>query len=332
MKNKISREFKIGFFGLLIIVGLYLSINYLSSNRIFSSDKTFYAIFDSADGLEVSSPVITKGFRIGTVEQVQFNLDKQDITVKFSVEEKYPVAHGSTVKITTDGLMGGQIIELNFANESITYYQNKDTITSVFEPSIMQLASSEYTTIRTKLQYYDRKIDSLLTGLNGIVSPANVESLSSTLANLDNTTRNLNQLLEKKTKNIASIIENLDILSTEFTKVMPKLNHTMDNISAATDSLPNLMANGSKSFEEIRILLETINSSDGNLNKLINDKELYENLTVSMKNLSVLLDDIKANPKRYINVTVFEKRTFEEKMREKKAKAAYREKPRKSEK
>lgn len=328
MKNKISREFKIGFFGLLIIAGLYLSINYLSSNRIFSSDKTFYAVFDSADGLEASAPVITKGFRIGTVEAVQFNLEKQDITVKFSVEQEYPIAHGSTVKITTDGLMGGQIIELAFAKDSNTHYKDRDTVASVFEPSIMQLASSEYTTIRKKLQHYDRKIDSLLTGLNGIVSPANVESLSSTLSNLDNTTRNLNVMLEQKAKNIVSIIENLDVLSTEFAKVMPKINHTLNNISTATDSLPNLMANGAKSFQEIRKLLESINSADGNINKLINDKELYANLTVSMKNLSLLLDDIKTNPKKYINVTVFEKRTFEEKMREKKAKAAYRANPR----
>ncbi len=326
MKNKISREFKIGFFGLLIIVGTYISVNYISSNRVFSSDKTFYAVFNSADGLEASAPVITKGFRIGTVESVQFNLEKQDITVKFSVQKQYPIAHGSTVKITTDGLMGGQIIELNFAADSKSHYNDKDTVKSVFEPSIMQLASSEYSTIRAKLQYYDRKVDSLLTGLNGIVSPANVQAISGTLANLDQTTRNLNALLEQKSKNIASIIENLDVLSSEFALVMPKLNHTMDNIAKATDSLPNLMANGAKSFATIQKLLEDISASDGNIDKLINDKELYENLTVSMKNLSVLLDDIKVNPKKYINVTVFEKKTFEEKMREKEAKAAYKEK------
>lgn len=323
MKNKISREFKIGFFGLLIIVAMYISVNFISSNRVFSSDKTFYAVFNSADGLEASSPVITKGFRIGTVESVEFNLDKQDITVKFSVQKKYPIAHGSTVRITTDGLMGGQIIELKFATNSNSHHNDKDTVKSVFEPSIMQLASSEYSTIRKKLQFYDRKVDSLLTGLNGIVSPDNVNSISSTLENLDSTTKNLNALLEQKTENIASIIENLDILSSEFLLVMPKINRTMGNIASATDSLPKLMESGAKSFEEIQKLLANITDSDGNINKLINDKELYENLTVSMKNLSVLLDDIKVNPKKYINVTVFEKKTFDEKMKEKEAKTAY---------
>ncbi len=323
MKNKISREFKIGLFSILIIGGLYLSVNYINSNSIFSSNKTFYAVFNSADGLEASAPVITKGFRIGTVEKVEFNLQKQDITVKFSVLKEYPIAQGSTVKITTDGLMGGQIIELSFAPHTNAHYKDNDTIPSVFEPSIMQMASTEYSSIRKKLQYYDLKIDSLLTGLNGVVSPKNISALSKTFSNLENTTTNLNSLLERKTENIASIIENIDKLSTELAKVMPSFNHTMKNIAMATDSLPDLLTNGKNSFKELQILLQQINDADGNISKLIKDDKLYENLTVSMKNLSLLIDDVKTNPKKYINVTVFEKRTFEQKMKEKEAKAEY---------
>jgi len=48
-----------------------------------------------------------------------------------------------------------------------------------------------------------------------------------------------------------------------------------------------------------------INSSEGSLGLLINNKSLYDNLDKSTKELSELITDIKKNPKKYFEVSVF---------------------------
>jgi phospholipid/cholesterol/gamma-HCH transport system substrate-binding protein len=51
-----------------------------------------------------------------------------------------------------------------------------------------------------------------------------------------------------------------------------------------------------------------INSKDGSLGLLINDKALYNNLQNSVRSLNILLDDIRVNPKRYVSISVFGKK------------------------
>ena len=43
----------------------------------------------------------------------------------------------------------------------------------------------------------------------------------------------------------------------------------------------------------------------GSVGKLLDDAELYDNLTEASANLSALLADLQENPHRYINVSVF---------------------------
>ena len=49
-------------------------------------------------------------------------------------------------------------------------------------------------------------------------------------------------------------------------------------------------------------MLRKIEKGNGNLGQLLNDEQLYINLTESTKNLNLLLEDIKKNPKKYINI------------------------------
>ena len=54
-----------------------------------------------------------------------------------------------------------------------------------------------------------------------------------------------------------------------------------------------------------------IESGDGTLGKLMSDKELYDNLNSASRELDLLLQDFRLNPKRYVNVSVFGKKQKE---------------------
>jgi phospholipid/cholesterol/gamma-HCH transport system substrate-binding protein len=47
-----------------------------------------------------------------------------------------------------------------------------------------------------------------------------------------------------------------------------------------------------------------INTNNGSLGLLLNDKKLYSNLESSARSLNILLDDLRVNPKRYVNISL----------------------------
>jgi phospholipid/cholesterol/gamma-HCH transport system substrate-binding protein len=77
---------------------------------------------------------------------------------------------------------------------------------------------------------------------------------------------------------------------------------------------------------DLNAILKTINEGDGTAGMLINDKGLYDSLNEAGNNLATLLEDLKANPMRYVHFSLFGQ--TEEKAAERAAKKAEREKRR----
>jgi phospholipid/cholesterol/gamma-HCH transport system substrate-binding protein len=60
-----------------------------------------------------------------------------------------------------------------------------------------------------------------------------------------------------------------------------------------------------KSIGDIDIAVNKINNGKGSLGLLVNDDKLYKELEKAARDLNLLLEDIKANPKKYVKVSVF---------------------------
>ena len=61
-------------------------------------------------------------------------------------------------------------------------------------------------------------------------------------------------------------------------------------------------------IEKLNSVLTKVDSKDGSLGKLLNDKTLYDNLNNSVHSANILLDDLRVHPKRYVNISVFGKK------------------------
>jgi phospholipid/cholesterol/gamma-HCH transport system substrate-binding protein len=56
---------------------------------------------------------------------------------------------------------------------------------------------------------------------------------------------------------------------------------------------------------ELSEAIEKINNGEGTIGKLFQDETVYSNLEAATRNLDSLFIDIKANPNRYVHVSVF---------------------------
>lgn len=311
MKKGISRPVKVGVFGLSMAVLLYLGINFVKSKKIFSGNNTFYAEYSQADGIEVSSQVVVKGFKVGTVDKISFDIDKSTVVVKMSVDNEYPIPSDSKAKITSTSILGGKVIEIVLGN-STTDLGNGDKITSLQEQGILQMASNEYANLKSQASDLINQLSKALVSVNAVLSEQNVKNISGTLENLNKMSGNINSIVVSQKSNIESTLTNLNGISTSLNNEIPKLGVTLDNFNrlSATmaDQTPQLLQNATDALNNINLMVSKFQNPEGTIGKLLNDEQVYNNLTAATNALTLLLEDIKTNPKRYVHVSVFGKK------------------------
>jgi len=94
-----------------------------------------------------------------------------------------------------------------------------------------------------------------------------------------------------------------------------RLSNTFNNLESVTDTLAaadlfNSINNLKSTLEKTTTLLESLNQGKGTAGQLMTNDSLYRNLSGSLGSLNLLLQDMKANPKRYVHFSVFGKKNI----------------------
>ena len=317
MKNtvimiKIKREAKVGFFAVLMIAALYWGINYLSGQDIFRRNNTYFAMYDQVNGIQKSSAIVIRGFKVGVISDISFDPEKSDkIVLHFSIRSKYRIPDNSQARIFSDGLMGGKAVEI-VLGDSERYLQDGDTLHSVADKGFLELAGSELEFIKNKADLLVDNISTTLESINKVFAE-NSANINTTVANLAQMSASLNDVISGEKDNLRAIVENINALSATLKNNTQKIDNIVTNVEDFTGSLneidfASVVSTLSSSLEQLDATLTKINNSEGTLGRLVNDEALYNSLAEASLNLSELLDDMRERPSRYVNFSLFGKR------------------------
>ncbi len=307
-----KKEVKIGIYAVAIILTSWIGIKYLQGVDIFGRTATYYAYCNDASGLQSASAVAIRGVKVGQVSAITIDADNPTrVIVELSIAREYKLPVDSRAEIFSAGLMGGKGLEIVLGSAA-DYLKSGDAITVEFKPDLLASAGAELGDVKERLIGMIDNINTTLKSVTTLVDN-NQESISAAIANLNAV------LVDFKKSNI---IGNIDNFSQALSDNSVKLDSIVTNVNTLTSELSDAQftQNLTKAVASLESILAKANSAEGTVGGLLNDRALYDNLTTASKNLSALLADLKANPKRYVHFSMFGQN--EEKMKDKAAKKA----------
>lgn len=310
---KISREVKIGFTVLLIIVLFIWTYSFLKGKNLLTRTAHYYVFYNEISGLSESNPIEVSGYKVGVVQSIRFIDDGTGrLLVTLSLDKKMRIPVGSMAEITTASLIAGMKIQFVFSGED-EFYTSGDTIPGRLAESILVKVENELVPLKDSVTEIVLKLDSLITAINQTLNPEFRQNVTESVMNLNSISDNLAATLEERQKEISGTLVNLHAFSEVLASNAPRMDSTIMNLSAISDSLAE--ADFAGTINNLRDaaagttqLIEAMNRGEGSAGKLFNDDSLYINLTMTMANLSALLEDMKENPKRYVHFSVFGKK------------------------
>jgi len=301
MNKKIfTREVRVGLMVVIAIFVLYFGLNFLKGIDVFSPVNEYYATYENVDGLVPSSPVLIKGFKVGQVEEVKYDFTKKTpFVVRISVSKDIKLPKGATVELFDNGLMGGKAVQIVYEplQADAVVYASGDTVASSVGTGLMAQVAGD---LMPQIKSMTLQADSLLRTLRKVMESKEVSnslvSIESTTSNLAETSGKLKNLMQN---DVPKVLKDVNIITADLKKVSGNLS-TVD-FAATFASINQTIAN-------LNLLTTKMNSSEGSMGLLINDKRLYNNLASTAESADKLLIDLKASPKRYVHFSLFGKK------------------------
>lgn len=296
MKLKYSREMKVGILAVIAVFLMYFGFNFLKGVNIFSATNFYYAAYTHLNGLTEQAPVYIKGYKVGQVDKIYYDFtDENAFSVAFSIDKAIALPCGTQTALIADGLLGGSALQLNLPDESNgTFYAKGDTLPAVIVPGLLDNLQDE---MLAQLSSVLTKVDSLMATVNQQLEG---DHISRTLAQIDNATRDLavvsGQLKTAMNTQVPAILDDAQGAVADIRGFSANLGKVdIDNTIHRVDSM----------VSNLQTLTASINSADGTVGLLLNDKELYLSLANTVASADSLLVDLKANPKRYVHFSLF---------------------------
>ena len=305
---KITKEIKTG---VLVMTGLVMTIfsfNYLKGINLLEKSRHFVVVYDNVEGLVASNPVTINGFKIGNVQKINLSDDGTNkLEIKLMIDNEVEFSKSSKAELYETGLIGGKAIAIipNYEDSSIA--ESGDYLQGTIKPGLTELVNQKLTPLQEKLESAIQNADNVMLNINELLSDDTKTSLQQSILNFKNiseslyeTTNNVNSIILKNSNAIENSLNNIESSSKN-------INEITQSVSDANVS--DLILKLNSTVTNFNLALSKINNGNGSISKLLENDAIFNNLEKATSELEALINDIKANPNRYVHFSIFGKNT-----------------------
>ncbi len=306
-----SKEVKIGLLGLVSCVMLYTGFNFLKGSDFFSRTKQYFVLYDNINGLTASNPVMLNGLNVGRVANIEILQKRKKMLVKLEIRSDIEIPLNSIAALGDNGLLGGKMIDLQMANVSGNNYKQNDTL----KPLISQGMIGEIT---QKAEPLMKKTEKLMDSSNDILKTVadSKKEIAEMLQNFNQISASLKNTLargeiDQILANTRTLTESLQKLTQQVNPLITKSNNLLDKMNAL--EIEKTITQANQAMSNINQSLSAINEGKGTIGALLKSDSLYQNMNKTLLDLDKIFLDLRENPKRYVNISVFPKKDKKEK-------------------
>lgn len=294
--KKYKIEVLTGFIIILTVTSIYFGINFLKKNNVYGTSYKLNAYFDNVAGLNKSNAVKINGLEIGHISDIKIAEDNTNrIIVTMSITNGQ-VFIPTNSKVKSENSILGSSSLIIFPGTSKKQIENGSNVEVIKTINLQEEISNRVYPVLSNLDSSISTISKLVDKSRVLVENGNKSILM------------INKLIENNTKNINRTIKNFEVVSTNIANEKEKIHNVLKNIDGFSEKLNktdvqkislSLLSN----LEKMDTILYKLHKENkGTMSKLINEDSVYNNLNSSLKNLDLLLEDLRLNPGRYITI------------------------------
>ena len=302
---KVSREIKTAVLVIISIILFIWGYSFLKGKNLFDNSNKLFVVYENVAGLAPSAPVTLNGLTIGKVNSISINPDGK-LLVELHITTDFPISKSSIAEIYDSGLVGGRQIAIKPNLLDKNYTVSGDYLQASSKLGLTDALAQQLEPLQAKIQQLLENADVLFSNVNDILDTQTRQNLKNSIASLNTTlsefsvaSKNINGLLAENKSKLNNTLNNVDKVSGNFATISDSL---------AKANLGQTVKNLEKTLAKVDKIMAELEQGNGTMGKLIKDETMYTNFAKTSKELELLLQDLRLNPTRYVNVSLFGKK------------------------
>ena len=282
--------------GVLFLIGVL----WLSGNQLFfGGEYKLHVLFDNAVGITDQAPVFMRGYRIGSTKEV--SLEEKTILVTMTVKKKVRIPSDSKFEINMLNFLGEKGIMISPGN-SERFLESNATVKGT-NKDLMVLAKNILFAAKEKIE--EGNLDQAISKIS-----ESVESFRTLVKNMNSKVDGMDMdLYNRQIREIGGtgkvLRDFLDVARTETENLSSESRMTLDKFSQTMDQINETLVQLSALSSDISEIARDINMGRGTAGQLLQNREYIENLNETIQQLTLFLEDIRKNPKKYVKFSIF---------------------------
>ena len=340
----ISNEFKIGVMAIVVIALSIWGYMFLRGRNLLSVANEYYVRYDNIDQLAATSPVLIKGLPVGSVKSVKLDADMRSIIVTLDIDKDIRIPKDAVAVVTNVSIMGGKAVELEVSGACSgedcakpgTYIEGR--VQGMFDSMIDTSEGGTLDKVKEQISSILQTLGDSLTSPNANNEIAKTyQHLSKLIANLSSITGTLDRSMGTYDRHLSASLSNVQAITGAIARNQDKIALSIQNMESISRQLNearlgDAAINANKLITDAQVTIKELNTAveeaqvsfaklsdimtelqngEGSLGKLLKDEKLYNHALATTRNLELLLQDFRLNPKRYVSVSVFGKKQKE---------------------
>lgn len=291
--NNTTRYFVVGLVIIVAILILIFGIYFLNDKDPRDRFVAYNIIFPKVGTLNHGDPVKVNGVKLGRVDKIE--LDGHRVKVVIGVKDLVKIPKNSVFKVLNIGIMGERQVGITLG-DSKEYYKEGAYVDGVFDAGIaevMGVAGEIMDSARVLITVVHQVIDST------IAQEEFKDSFRRIINKAENLEGRLDVLLKDSDPKIASTLNNLSTASIKINRLIDDNEQPIANLMGdaknITDRGLQLMITADSLVNHLSYLTIKLQSQDNTLGMLINDDQLYKDLSSTVGSadslLKIIIDD-----------------------------------------